>query len=88
MMQVKNAPSKGQVAESRFKEEDYKSDWEAPITRIVDDWGLRYPGVKKSNTFTFTVCQSWTIKPERGISSVPTGLAKSLSKLSEQREGR
>jgi NAD(P)H dehydrogenase (quinone) len=29
-----------------FKEEDYKADWEAPMTRIIDDWGLRYPGVK------------------------------------------
>lgn len=30
-----------------FSEQDYKSDWEAPMTRIIDDWGLRYPGVKK-----------------------------------------
>ena len=30
-----------------FKEEDYKADWEMPMTRIIDDWGLRYPGVKK-----------------------------------------
>jgi NAD(P)H dehydrogenase (quinone) len=30
-----------------FNEEDYKADWEAPMTRIIDDWGLRYPGVKK-----------------------------------------
>jgi NAD(P)H dehydrogenase (quinone) len=30
-----------------FKEEYYKADWEAPMTRIIDDWGLRYPGVKK-----------------------------------------
>jgi NAD(P)H dehydrogenase (quinone) len=29
-----------------FSEEDYKSAWEAPMTRIIDDWGLRYPGVK------------------------------------------
>jgi NAD(P)H dehydrogenase (quinone) len=30
-----------------FKEKDYKADWEAPMTRIIDDWGLRYPGIKK-----------------------------------------
>lgn len=30
-----------------FKEEDYKADWEMPMTRIIDDWGLRYPGIKK-----------------------------------------
>ncbi len=30
-----------------FSEEDYKAAWEAPMTRIIDDWGLRYPGVKK-----------------------------------------
>ncbi|MGZ9165288.1 MAG: NAD(P)H-dependent oxidoreductase, partial [Anaerolineales bacterium] len=27
-------------------EEDYKADWETPMTRIIDDWGLRYPGIK------------------------------------------
>jgi NAD(P)H dehydrogenase (quinone) len=30
-----------------FSEEDYKAAWQAPMTRIIDDWGLRYPGVKK-----------------------------------------
>jgi len=30
-----------------FREEDYKADWEAPMARIIDDWGLRYPGVRK-----------------------------------------
>lgn len=30
-----------------FQEEDYKAHWEAPMTRIIDDWGLRYPGVRK-----------------------------------------
>jgi NAD(P)H dehydrogenase (quinone) len=29
-----------------FSEEDYKATWEAPMTRIIDDWGLRYPGIK------------------------------------------
>jgi NAD(P)H dehydrogenase (quinone) len=30
-----------------FREEDYKADWGAPMARIIDDWGLRYPGVRK-----------------------------------------
>jgi NAD(P)H dehydrogenase (quinone) len=30
-----------------FSEKDYKSALEASMTRIIDDWGLRYPGVKK-----------------------------------------
>jgi len=30
-----------------FKEEENKADWQAPMARIIDDWGLRYPGVKK-----------------------------------------
>lgn len=34
------------ISTTLFSEEDYKADWEAPMTRIIDDWGLRYPGVK------------------------------------------
>ncbi len=30
-----------------FSEEEYKAAWQAPMTRIIDDWGLRYPGIKK-----------------------------------------
>lgn len=30
-----------------FSEKDYKADWEMPMKRMIDDWGLRYPGVKK-----------------------------------------
>jgi NAD(P)H dehydrogenase (quinone) len=30
-----------------FSEKDYKADWEFPMKRMIDDWGLRYPGVKK-----------------------------------------
>jgi NAD(P)H dehydrogenase (quinone) len=30
-----------------FSEEDYKAGLEEPMTRMIDDWGLRYPGVKK-----------------------------------------
>jgi len=34
------------ISTTLFKEDDYKADWELPMTRIIDDWGLRYPGVK------------------------------------------
>ena len=30
-----------------FCEEDYRAVWGAPMERIIDDWGLRYPGVKR-----------------------------------------
>jgi len=30
-----------------FSEENYKNGLEAPMTQIIDNWGLRYPGVKK-----------------------------------------
>lgn len=35
------------ISTTLFREEDYTTDWEAPMTRIIDDWGLRYPGVKQ-----------------------------------------
>ena len=35
------------ISTTLFKEEDYKAELEEPMTRIIDDWGLRYPGVKK-----------------------------------------
>jgi NAD(P)H dehydrogenase (quinone) len=34
------------ISTTLFNEEDYKSAWELPMKRIIDDWGLRYPGVK------------------------------------------
>ncbi len=35
------------ISTTQFREEDYKTDWEEPVSRIVDDWGLLYPGVKR-----------------------------------------
>ncbi len=35
------------ISTTLFREEDYKAYWEMPMTRVIDDWGLRYPGVKK-----------------------------------------
>jgi NAD(P)H dehydrogenase (quinone) len=35
------------ISTTLFSKQDYKTRWEAPMTRIIDDWGLRYPGVKR-----------------------------------------
>jgi len=35
------------ISTTLFSEKDYKATWEVPMTRIIDDWGLRYPGIKK-----------------------------------------
>lgn len=35
------------ISTTLFREEDYKAYWEAPMMRIIDDWGLRYPGIKR-----------------------------------------
>lgn len=32
---------------THFKEETYRGDFGKAMTSIVDDWGLRYPGIKK-----------------------------------------
>ena len=34
------------ITPTLFCEADYAADWELPMRRIIDDWGLRYPGVK------------------------------------------
>ena len=30
-----------------FREEDYDAYLREPMTRMIDDWGLRYPGIKR-----------------------------------------
>lgn len=35
------------ISTTLFSEADYDADWKYPMTRIIDDWGLRYPGVKQ-----------------------------------------
>jgi NAD(P)H dehydrogenase (quinone) len=35
------------ISTTLFGEADYKAKLEEPMTRIIDDWGLRYPGVKE-----------------------------------------
>lgn len=34
------------ISTTLFREADYRAVWGAPMERIIDDWGLRYPGVK------------------------------------------
>ena len=34
------------ISTTLFREEDYRAALAAPMERIIDDWGLRYPGVK------------------------------------------
>ena len=35
------------ISTTLFREEEYRAFLREPMTRIIDDWGLRYPGVKK-----------------------------------------
>jgi NAD(P)H dehydrogenase (quinone) len=35
------------ISTTLFCEADYQAVWRAPMERIIDDWGLRYPGVKR-----------------------------------------
>jgi NAD(P)H dehydrogenase (quinone) len=34
------------ISTTHFAEEDYKRALERPMTTMIDDWGLKYPGVK------------------------------------------
>jgi NAD(P)H dehydrogenase (quinone) len=34
------------ISTTLFREEDYKAGMETVMARIIDDWGLRYPGIK------------------------------------------
>jgi NAD(P)H dehydrogenase (quinone) len=35
------------ITPTLFREEDYDAELREPMTRVIDDWGLRYPGVKQ-----------------------------------------
>ncbi len=35
------------ISTTLFKEADYKAGLAEPLERIIDSWGLRYPGVKR-----------------------------------------
>jgi NAD(P)H dehydrogenase (quinone) len=35
------------ISTTLFKEEDYKAGLEKAMATIIDEWGLRYPGVQK-----------------------------------------
>jgi NAD(P)H dehydrogenase (quinone) len=49
-----------------FSEADYKAELEEPMTRIIDDWGLRYPGVKKVEHVYFYQVPSTDDETRRG----------------------
>ncbi len=54
------------ISTTLFREEDYKAAWELPMTRIIDDWGLRYPGVKKVEHVYFYQVPSTDDETRRG----------------------
>jgi NAD(P)H dehydrogenase (quinone) len=35
------------ITTTLFREEDYKAGMEGVMARIIDDWGLRYPGIRE-----------------------------------------
>jgi len=35
------------ISTTLFREEDYETYLKEPMTRMIDDWGLRYPGVQQ-----------------------------------------
>jgi NAD(P)H dehydrogenase (quinone) len=35
------------ISTTLFKEADYQAGLEKAMTTMIDDWGLRYPGIKK-----------------------------------------
>ena len=53
------------ITPTLFSQDDYEADWKEPMTRIIDDWGLRYPGVKHVEHVYFyraTVADEATIR--------------------------
>jgi NAD(P)H dehydrogenase (quinone) len=66
------------ISTTLFKEEAYKADWEKPMTRIIDDWGLRYPGVKKVDHVYFYGVPVADEETRRGFLERPTNWVKSL----------
>ncbi len=35
------------ISTTHFNGKDYKAAWESPMARLIDDWGLRYPRIKR-----------------------------------------
>ncbi|MBP7706637.1 MAG: NAD(P)H-dependent oxidoreductase [Candidatus Aminicenantes bacterium] len=58
---------------THFKEETYQGDFGKAMARIIDDWGLRYPGVKKvehayfygADVSTPGQCRDWLAQARR-----------------------
>ena len=53
------------ISTTLFREEDYDAYLREPMTRMIDDWGLRYPGIKRVEHVYFyrvPVCDAETRK--------------------------
>lgn len=62
-----------------FSEENYQSALQAPMTRIIDDWGLRYPGVKKVEHVYFYQVSATDDATRRGYMERAYQLGKDFS---------
>jgi len=62
-----------------FSEEDYKAGLEAPMKWIIDDWGLRYPGVKKVEHVYFYRVSATDDETRRGYLERAYKLGKDFS---------
>ena len=73
------------ISTTLFREEDYKADWEAPMTRIIDDWGLRYPGVKNVEHVYFYAVSAVDETARRGYLERAYTLGKEFAPVSSSR---
>jgi NAD(P)H dehydrogenase (quinone) len=62
-----------------FSEQDYKNALEAPMRHIIDDWGLRYPGVKNVEHVYFYQVPVTDDETRRGYLARAYELGKSFS---------
>jgi hypothetical protein len=65
------------ISTTLFREEDYDTYLKEPMARMIDDWGLRYPGIKKVEHVYFYRAILRRPRPGAGTSSAPTCLARS-----------
>jgi NAD(P)H dehydrogenase (quinone) len=67
------------ISTTLFGEEDYKTYWQLPMTRIIDDWGLRYPGVKKVEHVYFYRAPVTDDETRRGYLGQAYGLGRDFA---------
>ena len=63
-----------------FSEENYKAGLEEPMTRIIDEWGLRYPGVKTVEHVYFYRVPAVDAETRRSYLQRAYNLGKSFSR--------